>query len=98
MNHPMNQLPERAISEAEAREILEVGEYCTVATVDADGHPYLTPLSYVMDGDTLYIHTGAAGGQKTQDWQRDPRVCLSVAVDMEPGYFEIGKLARTPWR
>ena len=39
MHHPMKQLPERAISEDEAREILRDGEYCVVATVDADGPP-----------------------------------------------------------
>lgn len=61
MHHPMKQLPERAISEDEAREILDLGEYCVVATTDEDGHPYCTPLSYVMDGDTLYIHTGTGG-------------------------------------
>lgn len=83
----MKQLPERAISEEEAHEILRVGEYCVVATTDEDGQPYATPLSYVLDGDTLLIHTGAAGGQKTDDWERDPRVCVTVALDMEPGYF-----------
>lgn len=48
MNHPMKQLPERAIDEHEARDILRMGEYCVVATVDEDGHPYATPLSYVL--------------------------------------------------
>lgn len=88
MHQPMKQLPKRAISEDEAREILHDGEYCVVATVDADGHPYATPLSYVLDGDVLLIHTGAAGGQKTDDWERDPRVCVTVAVDMEPVFVE----------
>lgn len=88
MHQPMKQLPERAISPEEARAILRDAEYCVVATVDADGHPYATPLSYVLDEDTLYIHTGAAGGQKTEDWQRDPRVCVTVAVDMEPVFVE----------
>ena len=90
MHHPMKQLAQRAIPDPEAREILEVGEYCVVATVDADGAPYCVPLSYVADGDTLYIHTGAAGGQKTEDWERDPRVCVTVALDMEPVYVEEG--------
>lgn len=39
MHQPMKQLPERAISEEEAREILRDAEYCVVATVDDDGHP-----------------------------------------------------------
>ena len=77
MHQPMKQLPERAISEEEARKILRIGEHCVVATVDADGHPYATPLSYVLDGDALLIHTGIAGGQKTEDWKRDPRVSPS---------------------
>ena len=88
MHQPMTQLPERAISLEEARDILHDAEYCVVATVDADGHPYATPLSYALDGDTLLIHPGAAGGQKTEDWARDPRVCITVAMDMEPVYVE----------
>lgn len=88
MHRPMKQLAYRAISDDEAREILRVGEYCVVATVDEDGHPYATPLSYVADGNTLWIHTGADGGQKTEDWERDPRVCVTVALDMEADYFE----------
>lgn len=88
MHEPMMQLPYREISEEEGREILEMGEYCVVATIDEDGTPYCTPLSYVMDGDDLYIHTGAAKSQKIRDWERNPRVCLTVAVDMEPIYVE----------
>lgn len=88
MHQPMTQLPKRAISEDEARDILRLGEYCVVATVDEDGHPYVTPLSYVLDDDTLLIHTGTAGGQKTTNWERDPRVCVTVAMDMEPVYIE----------
>lgn len=65
-----------------------MGEYCVVATVDEDGHPYATPLSYVLDGDSLLIHTGIAGGQKTDNWTRDPRVCVTVAMDMEPVYVK----------
>ena len=42
----------------------------------------------MLDGDVLLIHTGAAGGQKTDDWERDPRVCVTVAVDMEPVFVE----------
>ena len=34
------------------------------------------------------IHTGIGGGQKTEDWKRDPRVCVTVAVDMDPIYVE----------
>lgn len=86
MERPIKQCPECAISDEAAREILETGEYCVVATVDEDGAPYCTPLSYIIDGNDLYIHTGAEGGQKTDDWQRDARVCLTVAVDMEPVY------------
>lgn len=88
MHQPMKQLPERAISEEEAREILHDAEYCVVATVDEDGYPYATPLSYALDKDTLLIHTGAAGGQKTDDWERDPRVCVTAAMDMEPVFVE----------
>ena len=88
MSQPMTQCPEREISQEEAREILEMGEYCVVATVDADGAPYATPLSYIVDGDDLYIHTGMAAGEKVRCWERDARVCIAVAVDTEPVFEE----------
>ncbi len=85
--YPM-QMAERELPLEGALKILEDGEYCVLSTVDPDGTPYGTPLSYVMLEGKLYIHTGERGGHKIDDWNHDPRVCVSVAIEVEPCYEE----------
>ena len=42
-------IAERQLSLADTLEVLEEGQFITVATVDEDGMPYCTPLSYVVE-------------------------------------------------
>lgn len=85
--YPM-QMAERELDRADALEILEVGEYCVVSTVDEDGAPYGVPLSYVMMDGRMYFHTGKRPGHKIDDFQRDPRISIAVATEVEPCYEE----------
>lgn len=74
---------DRVLDEQEARAILERGEYGVLATVDAEGQPYGTPISYcVMDG-TLYIHS-ASTGQKVDNLAAAPLACFTVVGPTEP--------------
>lgn len=82
------QIAERELSEAEALEILEDGEYCVVSTVDPDGTPYGVPLSYVMIDGKMYIHTGDREGHKIDDFLHDSRVSVTVAIEVEPCFEE----------
>ena len=87
-NYPM-QYADREISVEDALEVLDEGEFITVATVDDDGMPYCVPLSYVVErgwgsvegageGEEpvcrIYIHTTKNDGHKMADWRRDARV------------------------
>lgn len=78
------QMAERELTEAEAWEILEAGEYAVVSTVDPDGTPYGIPLSYVIIDGKLYIHTGERGGHKIDDFLHDARVSVAVALKWTP--------------
>ena len=78
------QMGDRELTEAEAWEILEAGEYAVVYTVDPDGAPYGVPLSYVIMDKKLYIHTGERGGHKIDDFEHDARVSVAVATEVEP--------------
>ncbi len=78
------QMGDRELTEAEAWEILEAGEYAVVSTVDPDGAPYGVPLSYVIMDKKLYIHTGERGGHKIDDFEHDARVSVAVATEVEP--------------
>lgn len=53
--------PERGMTEAEARELLERGEYGILSTCAADGQPYGLPLSYCVLGNAIYFHCALAG-------------------------------------
>lgn len=85
IDYPMR-AADRELDEAEAREILDAGEFCVVSTVDADGMPYGVPLSYVMMDGALCFHTTNAGGHKLENFARDERVCVTVATEVEPCY------------
>ncbi len=86
-SYPM-QMKERELSLEDAMEILEEGEFATIATVDPDGTPYCVPVSYVIIDGNMYIHTGKAGGHKFDDFNFNNRVCVSVANEIEPCYEE----------
>lgn len=78
------QMADRELSEAEAWEILDAGEYAVISTVDPDGTPYGVPVSYVIMDEKLYLHTGERPGHKIDDFLHDPRVSVAVATEVEP--------------
>ena len=68
---------DRAISENEARAILQQGEYGVLSTASADGQPYGLPLNYCYVNDALYFHC-AAGGHKIENIKANNRVSFTV--------------------
>ncbi len=73
---------DRLLSEEGIRALLREAEYGFLGTVDEDGAPYVTPLSFVCEEDVIYIHC-ALEGQKLDNIRRDGRVCFSVAGGTE---------------
>ncbi len=82
MSHPMRR-KDRALSNDEARELLEHSEYVFLATVGKDGAPYVVPLSYVVVEDVLYFHC-AETGRKIDNIAFCPKVCMAVVGATEP--------------
>lgn len=64
---------DRAVSEADAREILARAEYGVLATVGKDGWPYAVPLNHVVAGDVIYVHC-ALKGHKLENLAHEERV------------------------
>jgi len=56
----------------------------TVATVDAEGRPQLTPVWIDRDGDDLVFNT-AKGRAKQANLDRDPHVAVAI-VDPDDAY------------
>ena len=84
------QRSDRELSREDTLEILETRRFASLATVDADGAPYVIPSSYVMMDGKLYVHTGTAHGHFYENVIRDNRVCLTVVGEdapiQRPGY------------
>jgi nitroimidazol reductase NimA-like FMN-containing flavoprotein (pyridoxamine 5'-phosphate oxidase superfamily) len=73
---------DRAISENEAKRILEKGEFGVLSTVSLDGQPYGVPISYSYTGDVIYFHC-AIEGHKLENLRNDNRVSFCVVGKTE---------------
>jgi nitroimidazol reductase NimA-like FMN-containing flavoprotein (pyridoxamine 5'-phosphate oxidase superfamily) len=82
MQHEMRRA-KRALSEEEAREILEEGIYGVLSTVDLDGEPYGTPISYVVVDGKIYFHSTNQGGHKVSNLEANPLACFTVVDGVE---------------
>ncbi len=54
--------------------------------VVSDGEPYVSPISYVMIDDAIYIRT--TPGRRTEAIAANPRICLEISdLDHETGVW-----------
>jgi nitroimidazol reductase NimA-like FMN-containing flavoprotein (pyridoxamine 5'-phosphate oxidase superfamily) len=58
-----------------------------LATLGADGFPYITPVNYVYTNDCIYFHC-ALKGEKLDNIARDNRVCFQVDIPL--AYLDLG--------
>jgi len=74
-------------SQCEIKDKEKIGEIlrrCRIgrlATVGADGYPYITPLNFVYRQWAIYFHC-AHQGEKLHNIARDPRVCFEVDIPL----------------
>jgi nitroimidazol reductase NimA-like FMN-containing flavoprotein (pyridoxamine 5'-phosphate oxidase superfamily) len=73
---------DRALTEDQAREILQRAEYGVLATVGADGWPYAVPVNHVLSGDVLYIHC-ALEGHKLENIAHEERVSFAAVGNVK---------------
>src|ERR1043166_7656075 len=89
MSSPQLRRQDRLLADAEARELI-ARAYCgRLATVSADGSPYIVPLLHVFPADELMVHNAAARGHLRQNVERDARVCYEV--DEPVKVFDYGR-------
>ena len=69
---------------AKARELIERPVLATLATLNADGSPQISPLWIDLDGDNVVFNT-AQGRDKARNLQRDARVAVTV-IDPDDQY------------
>lgn len=63
------------MSEEESRSLLRAGRLARLGCV-ADGYPYIVPVNYVFDGESVISHS--LPGRKIDAMRVSPRVCLQV--------------------
>lgn len=83
MRRKFNEITDKAIIE---RLLLET-RIGRLATVGADGYPYITPVNYVYLRGAVYFHC-ARQGEKLDNLRREPKVCF--AVDKPLAYLDTG--------
>jgi hypothetical protein len=69
---------------ADRAEVLEVLSRAPVVHLGlaAGDQPYVVPLFFALDGETVYLHTGREG-RKMDMLAANPRVCLQAEVGVE---------------
>jgi nitroimidazol reductase NimA-like FMN-containing flavoprotein (pyridoxamine 5'-phosphate oxidase superfamily) len=71
----------RLMKEEETRELLHNGRVGRLGCI-LHGEPYLVPMSYVFDSDSIYLHSFP--GRKIKALKSNPRACFQVdEVDNE---------------
>jgi uncharacterized protein len=73
---------DRGMSEMEARELLERGEYGILSTSGPDGQPYGIPLSYCVIDNVIYFHC-AMEGHKLEIIANNSKVSFCVVGKTE---------------
>ena len=68
-------------SRAEIDEIIRTARVCRLGMVD-DGVPYVLPISFGYDGQSLYMHSAPAG-RKIEVLRKNPQVCFELDLDCE---------------
>jgi len=65
------------LSAADTEAVLRRGSHGVLACLGDGGYPYAVPVSYVVVGATIYVHS-AAVGHKMDAIARNPRVSFAV--------------------
>lgn len=74
---------DRQLTEQEATQILERGEYGILSTVCTDGTPYGLPVSYAYQDGVIYFHCAKDVGLKIENITAQPKVCFTVVGQTE---------------
>lgn len=67
--------------------LLDRAEVASLATINADGTPYVAPVHFLYQEGAVYVH-GLPAGQKIDNIKANPAVCLTVCkMEQECSYL-----------
>lgn len=81
-NAPQVRRTDKLMTEEGVRELLSRAYAGRLATVGADGWPYIVPLLYVWLNGEIWVHNTRARGHLRSNVKRESKVCFEVD---EPG-------------
>ena len=55
-------------------------QVCHVGMADSGGNPYVLPMNFGFDGQTVYLHS-SRNGKKIELLQNNPSVCIAFSTD-----------------
>jgi len=64
----------------ELTEIIRRCQFCHLSMVDLNGLPYVIPMNFGFNDDTIYLH-GSQHGKKIDILRRNPKVCINFTTD-----------------
>ena len=71
---------------AQIEDIIRKCPYCTVGITDGEGNPYVVPMNFAWENDTVYLHSGPEGS-KIEMVVRHPQVCINFCEGHELVYM-----------
>ena len=72
-----NRMKTHQLTAEQINELLTKAETATLATINSDGSPYVTPVHYVYKDGKIYIH-GLPAGHKVDNIKRNSAVCFNT--------------------
>jgi hypothetical protein len=76
----VRRIPEKTVNDREvAYAILDAGVVAHLAVADDEGQPYVVPVGYARDGDTVIFH-GSTGSRLFRGLAAGQRTCLTVTL------------------
>lgn len=64
----------------EIRGIIRKCQVCHVAMTDENGNPYLVPMNFGFEDDTVWLHS-SRNGHKIDLLKKNPNVCIEFSTD-----------------
>lgn len=80
MAFPEMRRKDRKLEQEEALKIITENQLGYLGMTSPSGYPYVVPMNYVYQNDTVYLH-GAQEGHKIDCLKTHPEVCFTVVGD-----------------
>jgi nitroimidazol reductase NimA-like FMN-containing flavoprotein (pyridoxamine 5'-phosphate oxidase superfamily) len=68
--------------------IIESCQFCSVGVVDENGVPYVIPMNFGYENNTIYLHSAQAG-RSIRALEKNPNICITFCTNPKIVYQNI---------